>query len=119
MHCDHAYSNCEEAILQLKNEAHPDIILLDIGLPGMSGIQGIEQIKSISPGTFVLIVTIYDDNDNVFNALCAGASGYLLKDSSPGKILESIHEVLAGGAPMNMQIAHKVLEIFKTFKPDY
>jgi DNA-binding NarL/FixJ family response regulator len=92
------------------------VILLDIGLPGMSGIKGIEKFKEISPSTLIVILTVYDDSDKVFDALCAGASGYLLKDSTPEKIIDSIKEVLAGGAPMNMKIAHKVLELFAQFK---
>jgi len=91
--------------------------MLDIGLPGMSGITGIEKFKTISPSTQILILTVYDDHDNVFDALCAGASGYLLKDSSPEKIIEAIKEILAGGAPMNMKIAHKVLDMFTHLKP--
>lgn len=115
--CDHAYSSCEEAISRLNTEPFPNIILLDIGLPGMSGIEGIEKFKKITPETHVLILTVYDDNEKVFNALCAGASGYLLKDSTPEKIVDSIEEVLAGGAPMNMQIARKVLKMFSNLKP--
>lgn len=115
--CTHAFATCEETISKLKIEDHPQIILLDIGLPGMSGIQGIVKFKELSPDTHILILTVYDDNDKVFSALCAGASGYLVKDSSPAKIIESIKEALAGGAPMNMQIAHKVLEIFRKFSP--
>ncbi|MBI1939726.1 MAG: response regulator transcription factor [Ignavibacteriales bacterium] len=117
MSCSQVFSSCEEAINKFEDADAPEIILLDIGLPGMSGIQGIEKFKTLSPQTHILILTVYDDNDNVFEALCAGASGYLLKDSSPEKIIESIKEVLAGGAPMNMKIAHKVLEIFTRFKP--
>jgi len=83
----------------------------------MNGIQGIEKIKLISPETYIVILTVYDDNDKVFDALCAGASGYLLKDSAPEKIIDSIEEALAGGAPMSIQIAHKVLEIFSHLKP--
>lgn len=116
MTCSQVFSSCEEAIKKFEDAGAPEIILLDIGLPGMSGIQGIEKFKTLSPQTHILILTVYDDNDNVFEALCAGASGYLLKDSSPEKIIESIKEVLAGGAPMNMKIAHKVLEIFARFK---
>lgn len=118
MFCSQVFSSCEDAIRKFEDADAPEIILLDIGLPGMSGIQGIEKFKTLSPQTHILILTVYDDNDNVFEALCAGASGYLLKDSSPGKIIESIKEVLAGGAPMNMKIAHKVLEIFARFKTE-
>lgn len=117
MRCSNAFISCEEALQKFPEETSPDVILLDIGLPGMSGIQGIEKFKELSPSTLVIILTVYDDNDKVFNALCAGASGYLLKDSPPEKIIEAIKEVLAGGAPMNMQIAHKVLGMFAQFKP--
>ena len=116
MKCVHVFSTCEEALKILAVEPSPDVIMLDIGLPGMSGIVGIEKIKAVNPKIHIIILTIYDDNDKVFNALCAGASGYLLKDSSLEKIIDSIKEVIAGGAPMNMQIAHKVLEIFSSFK---
>lgn len=116
MQCLHAFGSCEDALEILLKEISPEVILLDIGLPGISGIQGIEKFKLLSPSTLILILTIYDDNDKVFDALCAGASGYLLKDSSPEKIIDSIREVLSGGAPMNMKIAHKVLELFSQFK---
>lgn len=117
LYCPQAFATCEETILMLQTEPFPNVILLDIGLPGMSGIEGIEKFKEITPNTHVLILTVYDDNDKVFNAICAGASGYLLKDSSPEKIVSSIEEVLAGGAPMNMQIARKVLKMFSRFTP--
>ncbi|HAB53427.1 MAG: LuxR family transcriptional regulator [Ignavibacteria bacterium RIFOXYB2_FULL_35_12] len=117
MQCTQAFESCEEALVKLASDVPPEIILLDINLPGMSGIQGIEKIKSISPTTHIIILTVYDDNEKVFDALCAGASGYLLKDSSPEKIINSIEEAIAGGAPMSMPIAHKVLEIFSQLKP--
>jgi DNA-binding NarL/FixJ family response regulator len=115
--CARSFSSCEEALDTLTTAEAPDVILLDIGLPGMSGIAGIAKFKEFLPSSHILILTVYDDNDNVFEALCAGASGYLLKDSAPEKIIDSIQEVLAGGAPMNMKIAHKVLEMFTRFKP--
>ncbi len=111
--CKAGFSNCEDAIDALSKEPPPDVILLDIGLPGMSGVEGIRHIKSISPNTAVIIQTVHDDNENVFNSLTAGASGYILKTSSKEKIIESIDEVMQGGAPMNGQIAKKVLDVFK------
>lgn len=122
MKCTNAFTSCEDALNNISEIESPEIILMDIGLPGMSGIKGIDKFKSNFPSTHILILTVYDDNDNVFEALCNGASGYLLKDSPPEKIIDSIKEVLAGGAPMNMKIAHKVLEMFgrfKTKKTDY
>ena len=117
IHCSQAMATCEEAIRLAESESPPQVILLDIGLPGMNGIQGIEVFKSLLPTTHIIILTIYDDNNKVLEAICAGASGYLLKDSPPEKIIESIQEVMAGGAPMNMQIAAKVLEMFREHYP--
>ena len=106
----------------MEKEVYPDVILLDIGLPGMSGIKGIQKFKSYSDEIHIVILTIYEDNDTVFDALCEGAHGYLLKDSTQEKIVESIREVLSGGAPLNLRIAQKVLQLFskiKTRKSDY
>ncbi len=117
MCCPFSFNMCEDAISNFNENNPPHVILLDIGLPGMSGIQGIAKFKQLSPETHIVILTVYDDNEKLFNALCAGASGYLLKDSSPEKIINSIKEVFMGGAPMNMQIANKVLKMFSKFKP--
>jgi len=102
----------------MKNdELDPEIILLDIGLPGMNGIEGIQHFKKISPSAKIIMLTIQDDDESIFKSICNGASGYLLKDSSSDKILEAVKEVLGGGAPMNSSIAFKVLEMFKNFIP--
>jgi DNA-binding NarL/FixJ family response regulator len=93
-------------------ESPPQVLLMDIGLPGMSGIEGIQPIKFISHSTAIIMLTVYEDNDMIFRSLCAGASGYLLKKSPGAKIVESIREAHEGGAPMNTQIARKVLDIF-------
>ncbi len=122
MVCTQAFPSCEEALAVMSEDGGPDIILLDIGLPGMSGIKGIRQFRELAPDIHIVILTIYDDNDTVFDALCEGASGYLLKDSSQEEVVASIREVLAGGAPLNMRIAHKVLQFFsksKSRQPDY
>ncbi len=110
--CAKTFCTCEDAITALRTEEPPEIILLDIGLPGMSGVEGIGKFKTLSPSTRIVILTIHNDDTNVFNAICAGASGYLLKDSPPELVLTAIREVLEGGAPMNPHIARKVLEMF-------
>ena len=112
--CTRSFGSCEDALAALHDEAPPDVVLLDIGLPGMSGIDGITRIKSVSPGSYIIIQTVHDDDDSVFLALSAGASGYLLKNSTKERIIDSIEEVLHGGAPMNSQIARKVLTKFST-----
>jgi DNA-binding NarL/FixJ family response regulator len=112
--CNYTFSSCEDAISEIK-ESHlePDIILLDIGLPGISGIDGIPMFKKVLPNSKIIILTIHDDHDNIFKAICAGANGYLLKDASTDVILNSIEEVITGGAPMNIHIAQKVLDMFR------
>lgn len=115
MRCPHAFRSCEKALSVLESTEPPEVILLDIGLPGMSGVEGVKEFKTASPATYVIMLTVHDDSSSVFNALCAGASGYLLKDSSPDNAIEAIREVLAGGAPMNASIARTVLEMFTSF----
>lgn len=118
MSCSHSYISCEEALRVMEGKAlDPDIILLDIGLPGMTGIEGITPLKNISPSAKVIILTIRDDDESIFKAICSGASGYLLKDSTSDIILEAVKEVLNGGAPMNSSIAARVLRMFKDFAP--
>jgi DNA-binding NarL/FixJ family response regulator len=107
-----AFSSCEEALEELHRSAFPDIILMDIGLPGMSGIEGVRRVKAISPETRVVMLTVFDENDMIFRAICAGASGYLLKSESSERIISALQEVLSGGAPMNAQIAAKVVDMF-------
>ena len=81
----------------------PDVILLDVGLPGQNGIEAVRKIKAILPSTRVVMLTVFDDDEKVFKAICAGASGYLLKSTPPEEIAESIQEALTGGAPMTPQ----------------
>jgi len=112
--CLNSFGSGETALdLIAKDELVPDIILLDIGLPGMNGIELIPELKRLSPSSKIIIITVHDDDENVFNAICAGASGYLLKDLSSEKIVNSINEVMNGGAPMNSHIAKKVLSMFR------
>lgn len=112
INCNHTFSTCEDALKELKESFSPEIFLVDIGLPGMSGIEGIQKIKHVSPTSHIIMLTVYDDEDKIFRAVCAGASGYLLKSSPDEKILEAITEALNGGAPMNAQIARKALDMF-------
>jgi len=111
LRCGGEFQSCEEALATLTTADAPEIILLDIGLPGMSGIEGIGRLKAISPTTGIVILTVYDDDDKIFRAICAGASGYLLKSSPPEQIVQGIIEVTEGGAPMNAQIAKKVMNL--------
>jgi len=114
INCNNTFSSGEAALEFIeKEELVPDIILLDIGLPGMNGIELIPELRKLSPSSKIIIITVHDDDENVFNAICAGASGYLLKDLSSEKIVASINEVMSGGAPMNSHIAKKVLNMFR------
>lgn len=113
--CKGEFSSVEDALDVLKEDYAPEIVLMDIGLPGMSGIEGVRKIKAISPATDIIILTIKEGDQEVFNAICAGANGYLLKNSSPEEIIDAVNEVVRGGAPMNAQIARKVLSMFTKF----
>mgnify|MGYP002622625321 CR=1 FL=1 len=117
MHCPRAFASCEEALAALAQGPPPRIVLSDVGLPGMNGIAGIQKIKFLSPATDVILLTVYDDPDKIFSAICAGASGYLLKNSSEETIVSSIQEVVRGGAPMNPKVARRVLDMFARFAP--
>ena len=111
-HCDRTFTNCEDALRTFETEDAPRILLMDLGLPGISGIEGMRRVKEISPSTNVLVLTIYDDDGRVFEAICAGASGYLLKSSSGKEIVNALSQLIQGGAPMNAQVARRVLDLF-------
>ena len=112
LHCPRAFATCEDALAALGREPAPQVILLDVGLPGMNGIEGISRIKGLAADTHVIMLTVYDDHEKVFNAICAGASGYLLKTADQDAIIQAIEEVLRGGAPMNPRVARLVLNMF-------
>ncbi|MBK7850403.1 MAG: response regulator transcription factor [Bacteroidetes bacterium] len=103
-------------ILQKMNRSLPDVILMDIEMPGMNGIEAVKVIKSHFPNTLVLMQTANEEDDKIFDAICAGASGYLLKNTAPSRILEAIHEANLGGSPMSPSVARKVLERFSTIQ---
>lgn len=114
--CAGSYRSMEEAIPRIKNNV-PDVLLSDIGLPGMNGIEGIGILKEQFPEMTVLMLTIYDDDERIFDAICAGASGYMLKRTSPAKILENIREAVSGGAPMSPEVASRVIKLFREVRP--
>lgn len=114
--CVASYGMMETALARIEND-HPDIILTDLGLPGMSGIEGIERLRRIFPETPIIALTIYDNDNNIFNALCNGANGYLLKNTPPARLLEALQEAFMGGSPMSPQIAARVVKLFREFRP--
>jgi DNA-binding NarL/FixJ family response regulator len=111
-----AFRSVEDALQGIAGH-NPDVILTDIGLPGMSGIEGIPPIRESCPDAKILVLTVYDDDDRVFAALCAGASGYLLKKTPPARLLDSVKEAVDGGGPMSPEIAHRVIRLFRDFRP--
>jgi DNA-binding NarL/FixJ family response regulator len=114
--CTNSYRTMEDALDGI-DASRPDVILLDIGLPGMDGIEGTRILRERYPEVPILALTVYDDDDNVFNAICAGASGYLLKNTPPARLLESLREVADGGAPMSPEVARRVVKLFRQFRP--
>jgi DNA-binding NarL/FixJ family response regulator len=111
-----AYACVEEALPQLLAQA-PDVLLQDLGLPGLSGIEGIRRYRAAHPAALVLVLTVFGDDRHVFEAICVGASGYLLKDAPPERLRAAIREIVAGGAPMSPGIARRILGTFQRF-PD-
>lgn len=95
----------------------PDAMLIDLGLPGMTGIEGIRILRERHPGIALIVLTVFDDDRRIFDAICAGAHGYLLKNTPPQRLFDSIREVMAGGAPMSPSIARRVIELFRDFRP--
>jgi DNA-binding NarL/FixJ family response regulator len=116
--CAGSYRSMEEALDHLGVGADlPDVVLVDIGLPGMDGIEGIRFLKQRHPNLILLMHTVYDGDERIFDALCAGASGYLLKKTAPARLLESLREAMAGGAPMTPEVAHQVIRLFREIRP--
>ena len=114
--CVAAYAMMETALARIEND-QPDIILTDLGLPGMSGIEGIARLRAIFPETPILALTIFDNDAQIFNALCNGANGYLLKNTPPARLLEALQEAVTGGSPMSPQVAGRVVRLFREFRP--
>ena len=114
--CAGTFRSMEEALQKIGFEL-PDVILIDIGLPGMSGIEGIHLLKERYPKLRLLMLTVYEDDEMIFDALCAGACGYLLKRTSPVRLIESLREVMRGGAPMSPEVASRVITLFGDVRP--
>jgi DNA-binding NarL/FixJ family response regulator len=114
--CTGRYASMEEALARIGHEL-PDVALVDIALPGISGIEGTRLLKERYPNLLVLILTVYDDDDRIFEALCAGACGYLLKKTPSERLLESLQEAMNGGAPMSPEVARRVVNLFQRFRP--
>ena len=114
--CTGSYRSMEEALDKIGHNL-PDVVLSDIGLPGMDGIEGIRILKERHPQLLVLMLSVYDDDDRIFDALCAGACGYLLKKTPPLRLIESLREAVVGGAPMSPEVARRVITLFRDFRP--
>ena len=114
--CIATFRSMEEALAEHWSDL-PDVALVDIGLPGMNGIEGLAALRGRYPRVALLMLTVYEDDERIFQALCAGASGYLLKKTPPQKLLESIREVLHGGAPMSPEVARRVIALFREMRP--
>jgi DNA-binding NarL/FixJ family response regulator len=110
--CNDVYATAEQA-LELVPQNVPDVVLMDINLPGINGIDCVKQLKLLCPGTQFIMSTVYEDDENIFESLKAGATGYLLKKTVPSRILEAIIEVYQGGSPMSTQIARRVIASFQ------
>ena len=111
-----AYENCNEVEAQV-DVLKPDVVLMDIEMPGISGIEGVRQVKEMFPEIKVLMETIFEDDEKVFDSICSGAEGYILKNTPPVEILKAIKEVYEGGSPMTPTIANRVLKMVKSQRP--
>ncbi|HEX3855817.1 MAG TPA: response regulator transcription factor [Verrucomicrobiae bacterium] len=107
--CVSQYPNAEDAVKDLP-EVKPDVVLMDINLPGMNGVECVKQLKKLLPAVQIIMLTVYEDTENIFSALTAGANGYMLKRTTTKELLEAITEVHRGGSPMTMHIARKVVQ---------
>ena len=110
--CVGAFPNCNNLLKNI-SQANPDVVLMDIEMPGINGIEAVAMIKEEYPDMKILMETIFDDDEKIFNSICAGAEGYILKHTSPAEIMEAIKEIHEGGSPMTPSIANRVLKMVK------
>ena len=115
--CVRSFGSMEEALRNIESDNLPDLILTDIGLPRLNGIEGTRILREKCPELPIVVLTVHGEDDKIFQALCAGANGYLLKNTSAAKIIEALKEVLDGGAPMSPDVARQVVKLFRTFSP--
>jgi DNA-binding NarL/FixJ family response regulator len=113
MQCTGAFSDAN-VLSRNMQMAKPDVVLMDINMPGISGIEAVQMIKEKYPQVQILMQTVFEENDKIFAAICAGASGYMLKKTTPQKMIEAIRETYQGGAPMTASVAVKVLQMFRS-----
>ena len=112
-----AFASCEAGLAQLACGRPPQLLLLDIGLQGMSGLDGIPLFREHAPGLCIVVLTVFEDDDKLFRAICAGANGYLLKTQSSQEILQSVRDALDGGSPISPRIARRMLGMFAKMAP--
>lgn len=117
MRCPVSVRSVEDMLGSIDEGHAPDIVLMDLGLPGLSGIDGIRRLRSLIPAARAVVLTVHEERQSVFDAICAGASGYLLKPSTPDGVIEAIRQVRSGGAPINAYIAQKMLAMFARMAP--
>jgi DNA-binding NarL/FixJ family response regulator len=116
LECIGAYWSAEQALDALRTDK-PDVMLLDIHLPGIDGTAAVQKVHELSPHTRIVMFTVFDDDQRIFDSLCNGASGYVLKKTPPAKLLEVLRDARDGGAPMSPEIARRVVALFRTFRP--
>lgn len=115
--CPRRFTACEDAFAALTSETPPHVLLLDVGLPGINGIDALARLRQLAPMTAIVILTVFEDDDKIFRAICAGAAGYLLKTSSTEDIAAAIRSAATGGSPINPTIARRVLDMFSQANP--
>lgn len=114
--CSDSFGTMEEALRKI-DDSKTDLILTDIGLPRMDGIEGTRLLREKFPDMPIVVFTVHGEDDKIFRALCAGANGYLLKDTAPARIIDALLEVTRGGAPMSPEVARRVVDLFRKFSP--
>lgn len=119
LQCSAQFDSSEALLRALEGPVKPQLILLDVGLPGMSGLEALRLIRERAPKSLVVILTVFEDDDKIFQAVCAGAAGYLLKTSTAAEIVQAVRDALAGGSPMNPRIARRVLDMFSKLAPKH